>query len=119
MRRSTVLKHFAAIACGLLIVGCATTAASGHFIWAQDSFAEGNYREAIASAEIALSLGRSTPEIDAEANYLKGRSLEALGEIHEALALYRYVAEKYPTTVHAYQATGRLEASRRSSADSE
>ncbi len=119
MRRSTELKHFAAIACGLLVVGCATTAASGHIIWAQESFAEGNYREAIANAENALSWGRSIPEIDAEANYLKARSLEALGETHEALALYRYVAERYPTTVHAYQATGRLEASRQSSAVSE
>ncbi len=119
MRRSTVLKHFAAIACGLLAVGCATTAARGELMYAQDLFAEGNYREAIASAEIALSLARSTPEIDAEANYLKARSLEALGATHEALVLYRYVAERYPTTVHAYQATGRLEASRQSSADSE
>ena len=93
--------------------------ARGHLLWAQDSFAEGNYREAIASAENALTLDRATPEIDAEANYLKGRSLEALGETHEALALYRYVAETYPTTVHGYQATGRLEASRQSSADSE
>jgi len=93
---------------GATLANCTTISQRGNLSRASGRYAEEDYQGAISLADFAISQGETTPEIMSQAQFLKAKSLEALGQGSEAAGLYQFIVEKYPDTAAAYQAKGRL-----------
>jgi tetratricopeptide (TPR) repeat protein len=92
------------VAAIVALQGCAMVR-TGSFQLAQESYARGDYRDAIHKADQVLCYGRASVDERARAVFIKAQAYEQLSEVEQALALYAFVAKEYPRSPEAYQAS--------------
>ena len=92
---------------GLALASCAMTRA-GAWSRAQNAFNAGDYHGAIQRADEVLSYGTPSDSDRANAELLKAKSYEHLGQMSDAVGLYAYVAKTFPQTPQGYQAAAAL-----------
>ena len=103
-----VLLLVVALSGATLLSGCCGTSQSGNLVRANGRYQDGNYDGTIELSDFILAQGPVTPEIGAQAGLLKGFSLERLGRLPEAIAVYEYIVHAYGDSTTGAQARGRL-----------
>ncbi|MDR2673650.1 MAG: hypothetical protein LBC18_01980 [Opitutaceae bacterium] len=91
-----------------VLAGCASLAQLGAMHSAQRSIAKGKYEAALLNLFQAEKYKAPDGELRAEIAFLRGRCHEGLGREAEAIAIYQYTADTFPTTSHGYQAKARI-----------
>lgn len=98
------MKHVLVLLLAVMLVGCASMVRDGAIIRAQDNFADGDYADAIAIADRALNAYDYNDDQRAQLLFLKAASYQRMEDYQGALALYRYIAYKYPETEYGFRA---------------
>lgn len=93
----------------LAFTGCAAMAQKGAFSRANKAIKEKRYEDALIHVARAEKYAEITPELKAEATFLRAQSYEGVGRIPDAIGAYKYLVATFGDTSYAYQAKERLE----------
>lgn len=104
------MKPVLVLIVAVMLVGCASMVRDGAIIRAHDNFEDGDYTDAIAIADRALNAYDYNDDQRAQLLFLKAVSYQKLEDYQSALALYRYIAYKYPDTEYGFRAASILQA---------
>lgn len=94
----------------LLASGCGGLVESGSQIKLQELHRDNECAKLIQTADEVYTFIADRPDLLAEANFLKADCLMSMGHESDAIALFRYVAERHPESPFAYRAAARVEA---------
>ncbi|SFM69870.1 hypothetical protein [Marinobacter zhejiangensis] len=103
------MKSVLVVLLAVMLVGCASMVRDGAIIRVQDNLADGDYADAIAIADRALNAYDYSDDQRAQLLFMKAVSYQNLEDYQTALALYGYLAYKYPDTEYGFRAATILE----------
>ena len=89
-------------------LACSNVSQNGNLMRANARYREADYSGAIEVVDFVLGSGPVNTEVGAQAGLLKGRSLERLNRIPEAISVYEFVLDNYADSLSGRQAQARL-----------
>ena len=89
--------------CIITLAGCGT-AQRGAILWAYSDIEKSKYESALQNLSDAEGYVEPTPELKAEISYLKATCYAGLGRYDEAIGVLKYIIDKFPDSIYAYQA---------------
>jgi TonB family protein len=98
----------AASCAGLAVAGCGGLVRSGAIAQTQQLFDQGECAELLRTSGAAFGYLEGYPELQARVRYLQAECLSRMQRDSEARALYRFLAEQFPTSAEGYLARTRL-----------
>lgn len=102
------MKTYTLILAIFLLTGCAGMEKNGALGNSYNYYNNGEYNEAIAKIDRALSKHQYSEETIARLLFLKAESYLKLGDSSSYIAVHKYVLKKYPETEGALKSSMRL-----------
>lgn len=93
----------------LLVFGCGGLVESGSQIKLQELHRDDECAKLIQTADEVHGFIADRPDLLAEADFLKADCLMSMGQEGDAIALFRYVAERHPESPYAYRSDARVD----------